>query len=354
MSRFERERSTEVRSGPDTSARAGGVAAVVAAMLLFLWTTAHAEPIEVATRTIERFDGEQATGRLAFLGGLVLRGPRGFGGFSGLLVDGQDLLAVSDTGEWLRGELVFEGGLGEGRLVGLQKAQTYRRRDHLGREITDKTQGDAEALAVQGENVVVFVETLPELLAYPANGLDVDWSATPKRQALALQFRRAIRPRATEALAALPSGSLLAIAERANGDDVASAAATSDGAVFAIARDGPWAITGADALPGGDLMIVERRFEGIFEVGMRIRRLGSEALAAAIADGGGTVDGPVLLEADLSAEIDNMEAIAAEVVRGKIVLTLMSDDNHSLLQRTLLLRFVVSDPLPRAKPEPSG
>jgi len=52
------------------------------------------------------------------------------------------------------------------------------------------------------------------------------------------------------------------------------------------------------------------------------------------------VDGPTIFEADPGEEIDNMEGIDAHVsLEGDTVLTMVSDDNFSLLQRTLLLQF---------------
>ena len=57
------------------------------------------------------------------------------------------------------------------------------------------------------------------------------------------------------------------------------------------------------------------------------------------------VDGPVLFEADLGYEIDNMEGLSVHRgVSGEIVLTLISDDNFSVLQRTLLLQFTLVEP----------
>jgi hypothetical protein len=70
---------------------------------------------------------------------------------------------------------------------------------------------------------------------------------------------------------------------------------------------------------------------------MRIRRIAMAGITP-----GGLVDGPVLLEADLRNEIDNMEGLSIHRgAGGEIVLTLISDDNFSLLQRTLLLQFAL-------------
>ena len=57
---------------------------------------------------------------------------------------------------------------------------------------------------------------------------------------------------------------------------------------------------------------------------------------------GATVDGPSIFEADLGQKVDNMEGIDAHVTeQGETVLTMISDDNFSLLQRTLLLQFTL-------------
>lgn len=299
------------------------------------------EPVTIRTRVIETFAPRPLDGaRLEFLGGLVLSGPRAFGALSGLLVEGDRLLAASDTGNFFEARMVLDGG----RLTGLADTTLARRRDTEGKPVTTKRTGDAEALARQPGRILVLVESVRLLLAYPADGLAVDVSAPAEALPLTAAERRAIS-RGAEALATRPDGSLVAIAEGRDGDATQTAAFVVGGPAFAIRRRDGYAITGADILPGGDMVIVERRYRGGLDVSMRVRRIGADAIAA-----GKVADGPVLLEADFSAEIDNMEAIAAEVGDGEITLTLASDDNKSFWQRTLLLRFRVADPLPRAKP----
>ena len=54
--------------------------------------------------------------------------------------------------------------------------------------------------------------------------------------------------------------------------------------------------------------------------------------------------GHPVFEADLGDEVDNMEGIDSFVTpEGDIVLTMISDDNFSMIQRTLLLQFVLVD-----------
>ena len=75
----------------------------------------------------------------------------------------------------------------------------------------------------------------------------------------------------------------------------------------------------------------------------RVASRAASALASVVP--GALVDGPILFEADMGYEIDNFEGI--DVHRdsgGDIVLTLVSDDNFSFLQRTLLMQFVLLEP----------
>ena len=75
---------------------------------------------------------------------------------------------------------------------------------------------------------------------------------------------------------------------------------------------------------------------------MRVRRIDASELRP-----GALIAGEVLLEADDRLNIDNMEAIGAyRTPSGETVLTLMSDDNYSPLQRTLIMQFVMPDGKP--------
>ena len=54
------------------------------------------------------------------------------------------------------------------------------------------------------------------------------------------------------------------------------------------------------------------------------------------------MDGAVLWQADLNCEIDNLEGLSIHrETGGDTVMTLVSDDNFSLLQRSLLLQFAL-------------
>ena len=94
----------------------------------------------------------------------------------------------------------------------------------------------------------------------------------------------------------------------------------------------------AAALPGGDLLILERRFS-LLRSATRIRRI-----AAGDIKPNALADPAVIFYADFGQHIDNFEGIGVHrTASGETVLTLISDDNFSPLQRTLLMQFTLLD-----------
>ena len=72
-------------------------------------------------------------------------------------------------------------------------------------------------------------------------------------------------------------------------------------------------------------------------VAVRIRRLPLARIKE-----GAVVDGRSMIEVDLAYQIDNMEGIAVHrTVGSETIVTVVSDDNFSFLQRNLLLQFAV-------------
>jgi hypothetical protein len=116
-----------------------------------------------------------------------------------------------------------------------------------------------------------------------------------------------------------------------------------------LQRIGGFDVTDATSLPDGGIVVLERRFRFSEGVKMRIRRIAATELKK-----GAVIGGEVLLEANDSFNIDNMEAIAAyRAPSGETVLTLMSDDNFNPLQRTLIMQFALPDTTP-VSAGPSG
>jgi len=139
------------------------------------------------------------------------------------------------------------------------------------------------------------------------------------------------------------AGTLMAISERGldkAGNILGFLIGGANPGTFTIKRSADFDISDAALLPGGDLLLLERRFGWSSGLAIRIRRIPLADIKA-----GALVDGAILIEADLGYEIDNMEGLSVHrSANGETVLTLMSDDNFSILQRTLLLQFTLAEP----------
>jgi hypothetical protein len=84
-------------------------------------------------------------------------------------------------------------------------------------------------------------------------------------------------------------------------------------------------------------LLLERRYSLLRGVAIRIRRVPLESLKM-----GALVDGRAMIEADLAYAIDNMEGMAVHrTSSGEMIITLVSDDNFSFIQRNLLLQFAI-------------
>jgi hypothetical protein len=304
-----------------------------------------ARSVVVQARPITAFDprdpGKRQFGPLTFRGGLELTSAdAAFGGLSSIrtTADG-GFLAVTDKGAWLRGRIVTR----DGRPEGLAEVELAPIRGPDGRPITARRWYDSEALAIDGETAYVAIERVHQILKFDLRrGL-----AAPGLIVTVPPAVKALRPnKGIEGLVAvgkgapLAAGTLIALSERGlDGDgNIAGFLIGRQPGQFAIRRSDDYDLTDAALLPDGGLVILERHYSLLRGVAMRLRLL---PLAALRPDA--VVDGRVLLEADLGYQIDNMEGLSVHRDdAGEIVLTLVSDDNFSLLQRTLLLQFTLT------------
>jgi hypothetical protein len=203
---------------------------------------------------------------------------------------------------------------------------------------------DTEGLEIHADKAWTSTERTGSILRFDLSGGVA--TAHGVRTPMPKEVSRLPRNTGLESIACVPDGGpeagrLLVISEEAFGNENHAVwLIDPDGQAPAQrldvrARDG-YAVTDAVFLPdGGDLLLMERRFRRPLSLSVRVRRILRAEIAA-----GAVLDGDVLMEASLSDEIDNMEAISAHrAPDGTIVLTMMSDDNQSLLQRTLLLQF---------------
>jgi hypothetical protein len=300
--------------------------------------------MEVRARPIERFQfgsDEKMFGPLEFSGGLEMTASsRDFGAFSGFrfLTPGQDFIGVADTGFWMFGRVERDA---QGRPIGFTDFRMQPMVDEAGRPIGKKWLVDAEGLDVKDGIATVGFERQHRIAQFridPAN------MGPPLRELDFLVPRHELRQnRGFETVTrAHPQGQheggLVVVSEKSLDEAGNIFAAIIEGpgkGVFTVKRTGDFDITDGAFLPNGDLLLLERSYRLSDGVKMRLRRIYGESIAR-----GSVADGPVLLEADMSYQIDNMEGL--DVWRrddGATMVSIVSDDNHSILQRNLYLEF---------------
>jgi hypothetical protein len=302
-------------------------------------------PVTVSARPITAFEPRSPEktrfGKLSFRSGLVLSGNNSrFGGFSGLWrgSNGLDLVAVTDNGLWLKAKVASR----DGRLAGLAQAELAPILGSSGRPLQRSRYYDTESLCIVDGVAYLGVERTHDVLRF-------DWAAEgvmarARVVPVPREVKRLPNNRGLEAIGVVPAGqplagAIVAIAERSGSDDEPTLGVILGGrqpGLFKVARHDGFDITDLAFLPDGDLLLLERWYRPLRGVGMRIRRVPGASLKP-----GALLDGPYLIEADLGQEIDNMEGLCVHLEQGRTVLTVISDDNFSFLQRTVLLEFVL-------------
>ena len=310
--------------------------------------------IEVRAKPIAAFEPRDPSrvrfGALTFRGGIELTSPHPeFGGISAIRVaaDGARFLAVTDKGRWLRGRIVYEGT----RPAGIADAEMAPVLGPDGRALAARGWYDTEAIAKDGGTVWLGIERVNRIVRVDVGRNGLLARAQPITVPPGIQ--RLPHNKGLECLDFVPrglplGGTLIGISERAldregniRGFLLGGPGLGASGpGEFSVKRIGDFDVTDCAVTPTGDLLLLERSFSRFKGAGMRIRRVPLTNVTP-----GATVDGPVLFEADMGYQIDNMEALSVHrAPDGALVATLMSDDNFSALQRTLLLQFTLAEP----------
>jgi hypothetical protein len=304
--------------------------------------------IEVKARPLPAFDTRDHQhvhfGSLEYRSGLILTsGFRGFGGLSGIRLDtkGERFISFSDKGSWFTGRIVYQGR----EMTGLADVEAAPMLGPDGRPITTRGWFDSESIALDGSFVYIGLERVNQVLRFDfskgftrSRGEVVPMPPAVKK----LPFNKGL-----EALVFVPkgfalAGTLIAISERgldSKGNLIAFLVGGPTPGQFSVRRTNDFDVSDAVLLPSGDLLVLERKFSWSTGIGIRIRRIALKSVAP-----DAVVDGPSIFDADLGHEIDNMEGIDAHVTpEGDTVLTMVSDDNFSIIQRTLLLQFTLRE-----------
>jgi hypothetical protein len=271
---------------------------------------------------------ERRIGGLEFLEGWHLSsGDTRFGGISAIHVEGNAVLAVSDTASVFRFPLPRQGALPL-RIERLARGPG----GGLG-----KGDRDVEAIAVAGGRLWALYEGRNQIWRYGSGGRHAEAAAA---------MRGLSRRRGPEAMVALADGRFLVI-----GDDRPE----RDGTVPLLLFRGDPALAGtrvlrlryrpptgyrpsdAAALPDGRLLFLHRRWS----------LAGGWEAALAVADprdldGGAPLAARVVAEFGGTTTADNLEALSVTREAGRTIVWIASDDNFNpLLQRTLLLKFAL-------------
>lgn len=277
------------------------------------------DPADLARRRV---------GRLTFLGGWHLTSPDpAFGGFSSIAVAGDRVTLLSDGGN-LAGFTLAGGRIADprfGRLAG-GPGTGWEKRDR-----------DAEAMAVGADGTRwVGFESLPSIFRYAADG-----RMTGATRPAAMQ--RWSTNGGIESLARLPDGRFVAIAERAPGrekrdrpglifaGDPITAPAPADFRYRPPPGSSP---SDAAALPDGGLLVVNRRFRFPFRFSAVLTLVPAGAIGPGV-----TVAGEEIATLDAPLVHDNWEGVVVAREGRDTIVWLVSDDNESVLQRTLLVKF---------------
>ncbi len=273
-------------------------------------------------------------GRLRYLGGLVLRSANpAFGGLSGLRAGpGERLLAISDTGNWVTFTTVERGG----RLVGVQGGTIAPLLDGDGAPPSSKTAADAESLEwdpATGDAVVSFEQDHRRQVY---RGIDPADAASFGHPAVAV-----LRDPATaawpangggEAIARLPDGSLVIFEEEGQDAQGFASVLTIGPQGTVQSRYAPprgFRPTDAFALDAHTLLVLNRHFSPLDGV----------AAALTLVTLGPEMRGTEIARLAPPLTVDNMEGLAVVRDGTRTFVYLVSDDNFSGLQRTLLMKF---------------
>lgn len=269
-----------------------------------------------------------------------------FGGWSGLAVHDDQLTAVSDRGYWFRvlwsadedddGVVLSEPKFGV--LKGLDGEVLRRGQLRDAEEILALPDGGHIVAFEREHRLWLYPEATPPLSAAPSV------VAPPERLDDLAGYNSGI-----EAMARLPDGRLIALLEGETGRGTVTGwigtpqGTPTDGMTWdevTLAVSDGYRPTGAAVAANGDLLVLERYFSIPLGFSSRIRRIPADDLRP-----GATLDGPVAFRMTQPPINDNFEGIAAvPLPDGATRVLVISDDNYSGLQRTLLLSIRLETP----------
>lgn len=285
---------------------------------------------------------EQLPSGLNYIAGFELSSPLpAFGGLSGLALsgDGARALAVTDKGRWVQLALAYS----DDRLVDVDIEAIRPILGPDGAPLSSDRR-DIEAIVADDDlkQIVLSTEGSHRLMA--VNLRTDDWRSRTETVAGPALFEGLGINKGLEALARRASdGALIAISEGTLPDEDDHAGwivdGAGEGARFSVSRIGRYKPTDLAQGPDGRFYLLERRFSLLAGFWIRLRRFEADAFRPGV-----RAEGTMLGEIGPPDDIDNMEGLALRRgADGRTYIFMLSDDNFSALQRTLLLQFAVEE-----------
>lgn len=273
--------------------------------------------------------GRRDVGRLHFLGGWELASPdRRLGGLSGLRIDGNEAITVSDAGMVISFPLP---GTSAAPRLRFQPVM-----DGPGRGRSRRTR-DTEGLWLDGTHLWLSFERQNAVWRYDRATLRGETGAQPA------PMRGWRGNSGAEAIARLADGHFLVLEEGRDNGSTASTAVLFGGDPALPAtpwmrltyqRPANYRATDAAPLPDGRVLILNRALVGL--------RLSAKLVVADVRGlrPGGTLAGQEVATLEAPLVVDNMEGVAVTQESGRTIVWLVSDDDFMrVFRRTLLLKF---------------
>lgn len=285
--------------------------------------------------------------KLLWRGGLVLKSTHPqFGGLSGieLSANGEEMLAISDRGYWVKADVIYKNG----RINGLANSQIAPILNSEGKKFV-YWKADSEGLSKRNDSlsdVVISVERDQAIFRFKLdeNGLDshaMDWGSIKDAKKISAN-------RGLEAITSLPKnheyrGWMLVAAERKldkNNNHTAWLVNGKQNHELHFTRQDGYDITDLNYLPNGDIVLLERAISIFGGPQMRIRQICGKLVKP-----NAVLNGTTLLRATGLQAVDNMEGLGVhKAANGEVILTIISDNNFHFLQRNLMLQFALRNP----------
>lgn len=308
---------------------------------------AAAEDLTITSLPIARFMsanvGDPVQG-LIWRGGLEMQSQIDtFGGLSGLGFLGADqkLVMVSDRGNFISGQLIYDEAGQVASLIGVTIEPLQNSR---GNELPRAYARDSESLAVVYRNGVpsavrVGFENLTRVSDFQlADGKP----SGPAREINIPRWLSDTRTNETlEAICIAPPASPVAGSTLLISEGIFDGSGNRRGYMLGKADAGPISYASGEGtnptdcafLPNGDLLVLER---GVVLLAFKMRLV---RIAAADVKPGAVLKGQTLLETT-GGDIDNMEALAVHAAPdGTTRIAIVSDNNFNDWERNLLLEF---------------